>query len=188
MADRYGGPELSVRLSRDDHEWLAIVARKENISAPLLVSYAVGYFRYWQEKGSKALENIIDGIYRAYQDQARRQRYMQQKYQKQLRCERNLRRAYEKQLRHERNMRRAYEIRLRNERARRRAHEKQPRQGRDRYEQRVTAGTAAPGGLLYGPKVTRLLDLAVCSDSVGEATAALAKARALHRLTASFTA
>jgi hypothetical protein len=188
MADRYGGAELGVRLSRDDHEWLATVARKENISAPLLVSYAVWYFRYWQEKGSKALENIIDSMYRAYQDQARRQRHMQQEHQKQLRRERNLRRASERQLRHERNMRRVYEIRLRNERARRRAHEKQPRQERDHYGQRATAGTAAQGGLLYGPKVARLLDLAVCSDSDGEATAALAKARALRRLTASFPA
>ena len=188
MANRYGGPELSVRLSRGDREWLAIVARRENVSAPLLASCAVGYFRYWQEKGSKALENVIESMYRAYQDQARRQRYMQLEYQRQLRRERNLRRAYERQLRHERNMRRVYEIRLRNERARRRADEKPPRHERDHDEQRAAAGTAAQGGLLYGPKVARLLALAVCSDSDGEATAALAKARALRRLTASFPA
>jgi hypothetical protein len=85
-------------------------------------------------------------------------------------------------LRRERNMRRACEMRLRDEVGRRRAYEKQRQHHRDYYEGRVRAAAGAHAGVLYGPKVARLLDLAVCSDSDGEASAALARARALHRL------
>jgi len=48
----------------------------------------------------------------------------------------------------------------------------------------MRATAEAHGNALYGAKVARLLNLAVCSESVGEATAALVKARALHRVAA----
>jgi hypothetical protein len=191
MADWYGGPRLRVRLLQEDHEWLALVAGNEDISVYVLASRAMWRFRNWQEKGSKALAEaleIIDGMYCAYQTQLRRQRYVQRKYQRQLRHERNLRRAYERRLRDERNMRRGYEIRLRDERGRRRACETQLQRERDYYERRVRAPAGTAGDVLYDAKVARLLGLAVCSDSDGEARAAFAKARALHRLGALFPA
>ena len=191
MADRYSGPKLSVRVLREDHERLTMFAANEDVGVYLLASRAMRRFRNWQEKGSKALDEaleIIDGMYCAYQNQLRRQRYIQHEYQRRLRHERNQRRMYERQLRHERSMRRIYEIRLRDERGRRHAYETQLQRQRDYYERQVRAATETPRDVLYGPKVARLLDLAVCSDSDGEARAAFAKARALHRLMALFPA
>lgn len=184
MANRYSGLKLDVRLLHEDHKRLVMSASNEAISVHLLVSRAVWHFRDWQEKGRSALEEaleVIDYLYRAYQRQLRRQRYMQGRYQKQLRHERNLRRAYERQLRRERNIRRAYEIRLRDERAWRRAYEKQLRRQRDYDEPPARPTMENHGDVLYGPKVAKLLDLAVCSGSDDEARAAFEKARALHR-------
>lgn len=80
-----------------------------------------------------------------------------------------------------------------------RDHEKRLRTQRLYYERLIRAerisaarrraqrGAAAPrvrGNALYSQKVAKLLALAVSSDSDGEATVALARARALHRQTA----
>lgn len=184
MADRYSEPNLGVRLLQEDHKWLVLSGNNKGMSVHLVDSHAVWHFRNWQEEGRNLLEEaleVIDYLHRVYQKQVRRQRYVQRKYQNQLRFERNLRRAHERRLRHERNMRRAYELRLRDERARRRAYEEQLRRQRDYYDRPIEA-TETNNHVLYGPKVAKLLDLAVCSDSDGEARAALAKARALHRL------
>jgi hypothetical protein len=61
-----------------------------------------------------------------------------------------------------------------------RAHEQELTQLRRGYERRL--GTAAGAGRtsLYGPRVAKLLALAVSTNAEGEAVAALAKARALH--------
>ena len=185
MADRYSRLTLGIRLLQEDHKWLVMSASNEGVSVHLLDSRVVWHVSNWQKKGrnllGEALE-AIDCLCRAYQKQLRRQRYIEREYQKQLRYERNLRRVYERQLRHERNMRRAYEIRLRDERARRRAYEKRLRRQRDYYERPTAAAAETHNDALYGPRVAKLLDLAVCSDSDGEARAAFAKARALHRL------
>jgi hypothetical protein len=68
--------------------------------------------------------------------------------------------------------------------ARSREHDQELRQVRHHYEQLV-APVRAERTPPYGARVARLLALAVSTDSEGEATAALAKARALHRPAAS---
>jgi hypothetical protein len=159
----------------------------EDVSVRLLAVRAAWNVRNWQQKGGRTLDEVLDVIsiiYRAYQRQLQRQGYLQRTYQRQLRHERNLRRMYQGQLRNERSRRRVYQIRLRHERSRRRECEEQWQRQRIYYQQQIGAAAKAQGNALYGAKVARLLNLAVCSASDGEATAALAKARALHRLAA----
>lgn len=158
----------------------------EDASVRLLAVRAVRNLRGWQQQYCRTLDEALDVIsliYRAYQRQLQRQSYLQRTYQKQLRHERNLRRMYQGQLRNERSRRREYQMRLRRERGSRREYEEQLQRQRRHYEQQVRALVEAHGNALYGAKVVRLVNLAVCSESDGEATAALVKARALHRVT-----
>lgn len=187
MADRYGGPRLSVRPWRHDDQWPARVAKPHDVSVRQLAARAVWNVRSWQQQGGRTLDEALDVlnvIYRAYQRQLQRERYLQRTHQRQLRRERNLRRMYQGQLRTELGRRRAYQMRLRHERSRRREYEEQLQCQRLYYEQQMRAAAEAQGNALYGARVARLVNLAVCSESDGEATAALAKARALHRLAA----
>jgi Protein of unknown function (DUF2786) len=69
--------------------------------------------------------------------------------------------------------------------ARGREHDQELRQLRHHYERQLAGPARAEHTPPYGAKVARLLALAVSTDSEGEATAALAKARALHRPAAS---
>ena len=64
--------------------------------------------------------------------------------------------------------------------ARCREHDQELRQLRRLYERQLAASARAERAPVYGARVSRLLALAVSTDSEGEATAALAKARALH--------
>ena len=169
MAVRYPASSLSACLSQEDLEWLAEFARHEDVSVPALVSEAVWHFRYWQEKGKKAIAEVlklIDLADRDYERQVRRRHYFQREYESQSRRLHNMRRAYEKQLRQERSLRSAYE--------------KQLRRQHDYYE-RQSGVAEAFRDALYGPTVATLLALAICSESDGEAKAAFAKARALYR-------
>lgn len=187
MTDRYYAPPPGVRLSRDDHEWLTKLAMHEGTSVQTVVDHAVWFLRYWQATGKKAVRQsleIIELLGCEYQKQAVRQRYFQREYQMQSRRLHNMRRAYEKQLWQERVMRRRYESQLRQERSMRRAYEEQLRRQRSCYEGQEEATTQSPRDAPYGPTVAKLLALAVCSESVGEAKAAFEKARSLHRLTA----
>ena len=187
MADRYSGPGLSTRPRRGDHEWPAGTAKPDDVSVRQLAVRAAWKVRHWQQKGGKTLDEVLDVIivlYRAYQRQLQRQAYLQRTYQRQLRRERNVRRVYQGQLRDERGRRRACQMRLRDERGRRRACEEQLQRQRVYYEQLKREAAEAHGSALFGARMARLLNLAVCSASEGEATAALAKARALHRLAA----
>jgi hypothetical protein len=175
MADRYYAPPLGVRLSQEDYEWLARFARQEATSVQAVADNAVWFFRYWQAEGKKAFKEALENIVFLsceYQKQVRRQRYFRREYQIQARRLHNMRRAYQKQLRQERNIRRAYE--------------KQLQCQRDYCERLVRAAVEPHRDELYGPTVAKLVALAVCSESDGEAKAALEKARALHRLAALF--
>jgi uncharacterized protein DUF2786 len=69
--------------------------------------------------------------------------------------------------------------------ARCREHDQELRQLRRFYERQLAAQARAERTPLYGARVARLLALALSTDSEGEATAALAKARALHHPAAS---
>lgn len=137
---------------------------------------ALWFRRYWEAKGRKTFEEalgIIALLWREYPKQVQRRRYFEREYQLQSRRLHNMRRAYEKQVWQERGLRRACEKQLRQGRSMRHPYESQLRCQRSYYEQEE-----AP----YGPTVAKLLALAVCSDSDGEAKAAFEKARALHRL------
>ena len=199
MADRHLAPPLSICLSPEDHEWLAQLAKHEGASPHTVINRAVRFFRFWHTN-----ENIVEAASTAayllheYQKQVGRRRYFQceyqmqsrrlhnlrRAYQRRLRNEQNLRRAYEKRLRNEQNLRRAYEKRLRNEQNLRRAYQRQLQRQRDRYERQTRAATEANRDALYSPTVARLLAVAVCSESDGEAKAAFTKARTLHRIRA----
>jgi hypothetical protein len=61
-----------------------------------------------------------------------------------------------------------------------REHDQELRQMRQYYERRSVTPARAEHTPLYGAKIAKLLALAVSTNSEGEATAALAKARALH--------
>lgn len=104
---------------------------------------------------------------REYQKQARRQYWLKRECQVQSRRLHEQRRAYQKRLWQERNLRRACERQLRD--------------ARSCGERRATAAPEANRDALYSPTVARLLALAVCSESDGEAKAAFTKARTLYR-------
>jgi predicted transcriptional regulator len=176
MADEYRASPLSVRLSQEDREWLAKRADDEDVSVHALIRRAVEHFRYWQEEGEEALKEALE-IFEAersgHDDERRRRLYFQREYDVQsrrlhdmLRDERHRRWEQEKQLRDERDLRAERESRLRDE--------------RDYYERQAKAAEAYRNAL-YGPTIAKLLTLAIRSESDGEATAAFAKARALHR-------
>jgi hypothetical protein len=95
-------------------------------------------------------------LLREYQKQVGRQRYFQCEYQMQSRRLHNQRRAYQRQLQRQ----------------------------RDCYERQARAATEANRDALYSPTVARLLAVAVCSESDGEAKAAFTKARMLYRIRA----
>lgn len=183
MADRHLAPPLSIRLSPEDHEWLAQLAKHEGASPRTLIERSVRFFRFWH-----ANENIVEAasaaayFLREYQKQVGRQRYFQCEYQMQSRRLHNQRRAYQRRLWNEQNLRRAYEKRLRNEQNLRRASQRQLQRQRDCYEQQARAATEANRDALYSPTVARLLAVAVCSESDGEAKAAFTKARTLYRI------
>jgi hypothetical protein len=63
-------------------------------------------------------------------------------------------------------------------------YKRQLQRQRDRYERQARAATEANRDALYSPTVARLLAVAVCSESDGEAKAAFAKARTLYRVRA----
>jgi hypothetical protein len=189
MADRYCASPLSVQLSQEDHGWLAKLAQDEDVSIRALVKGAVQHLRYWQEEGEEALKEAL-GIFEAErssrEDERRRRLYFQREYQLQsrrlhdvLRDERHRRWEQETRLRDERKLRIECENQLRDERNRRAECEKQLRGERDAYGQQASAAAAyrdAP----YDPTITKLLALAIYSESDSEATAAFAKARSLH--------
>jgi hypothetical protein len=77
-----------------------------------------------------------------------------------------------------------YQGQLRHERSRRRECEEQLQCQRLYYERQIRAAAEAHSNALYGAEVARLVNPAVCSESDGEAAAALTKVRALHRPTA----
>lgn len=176
MADKNRASPQSVRLSYEDHEWLAKLAQEENLSVRAMVKRAVRHFRYWQEQGQEALGETLANFESeriVHQDERRRRRYYQRKYELKsrrlhdaLRDVRNLRAKYESQLGDERNLRAKREKQLRNE--------------RDFYKRQARAAEA-DRNVLNSPTVAKLLTLAIRSDSDGEAMTALAKARALHR-------
>ena len=62
----------------------------------------------------------------------------------------------------------------------RRAYQRRLQRQRDCYERHARAATEANRDALYSPTVARLLALAVCSESDGEAKAAFTKARTLY--------
>lgn len=184
MADRYPARKPGARLSRDDHEWLAKVARREHTSAHAVMNHALLFFRYWHEHGRKTLNEALELIGRVdeeYQRQTRRRRYFEREYRMQSRLLHSVRRACEKQLWEERSIRRKYENKLREERTLRRACEKQLL-CQQSHQQDTKGPRPSYGGTPYGPTVAKLLALAVCSESDGEAETAFEKARALHRL------
>ena len=61
-----------------------------------------------------------------------------------------------------------------------REHDQELRQVRQYYERRLMTPAQTGRTPVYGARVARLLALAVSTNSEGEASAALAKARALH--------
>lgn len=176
MAGKSTAPPRA-RLLPEHREWLVMVAEQEDMSVSALLNRAVWHFRNWQEKGRAALAGVlaaIDDVGCAYEKQARRLCYLERAHRLQLRREHNLRRTYERQLRRERALRRAYEMRL----LRQRGWEEWP----------APAVAEISRNALCNLKVAKLLTLAIDSDSDGEATAAFAKARELHRLMALFRA
>ena len=183
MADRHLAPSLSVRLSPEDHEWLAKRAKHEGTSPHTLVKRAVRFFRFWQSN-----ENIVEAaltaayVLREYQKQVGRQRYFQSEYQMQSRRLHNQRRAYQRRLWNEQNLRRAYQRRLWDEQNLRRACERRLQRQHGCDERQARAATEADRDAPYSPTVARLLALAVCSESDDEAKAAFTKARTLYRI------
>jgi hypothetical protein len=173
MADRSYVPPPSVRLARSDREWVTKFARQQDASVQAAVDHAVWLLRYWQIKGKKAVAEALEAIDLLrceYQKQVERQRYFERAYQVQSRQLQKMRDAYEKELRWERTLRREYEEQLQRQRG--------------RYEQEEKVAVRSYNEAPYGPKVGKLLTLAVCSHSDGEAKAAFEKARKLHRLAA----
>ena len=184
MAGTPNAPSLSGRLVQDNREWLTTVAEQESVSVSALLNRAVWHFRNWQEKGQAILAEVlsaIEDIGRENENLAKRLRYLERERRLQLRLQHNLRRAYENQLRRERTLRHNYERQLGRERTLRLAYEKQLRRQRGSDEW-LTAAVAETGHhMLCSLKVARLLALALGTDSDGEARAAFAKARTLHR-------
>jgi len=146
MADRSYAPPPSARLARDDHEWVTKFARQEDISVQAAVDHAVWLLRWWQTKGKNAVTETLAAV-----------DLMCCEYQKQSRQLHIMRRAYEKQLCRERNIRREYEEQLQRQ--------------RNRYEQEEKVTVQSHNEPPYGPTVAKLLALAVCSGSDGEAKA-----------------
>lgn len=185
MADRHLVRPLTVRFSPEDDEWLAKLAKNQGTSPHTVVKRAVRFFRSWQ-----ADENIVEAasmaayFLRVYQKQVRRQCWLEREYQMQSRRLHEQRRTYQKRLWQEQNLLRAYQKRLWDEQDLRRAYERQLQRQRSCGDRQATASTEANRGALYSPTVARLLALAVCSESDGEAKAAFTKARTLHRLQA----
>lgn len=132
MADRHPVRRLSVRLRHEDFQWLAGLARQENVSAAALTGHAIWLLRMWEETIKGRITDVLDGI--------------------DARC---------------------------------REHDQELRQLHHYYERQLGGLARAERPPPYGARVARLLALAVSTDSEGEATAALAKARALHRPAAS---
>jgi hypothetical protein len=176
MADIDRASPQSVRLSYDDHEWLAKLAQEENLSIRAMVKRAVRHFRYWQEEGQEALEGTLANFEferSVYQEERQRRRYYQRKY------ELKSRRLHDA-LRDMRDLRAKHESQLSDERNLRAKREKQLCDERDFYKRQARAAEA-DRKVLSSPTVAKLLTLAIRSDSDGEAMTALAKARALHR-------
>jgi predicted transcriptional regulator len=176
LADRYRDSPRTVRLSYDDHEWLAQLAEDENLSIRIVVKRAVKHFRYWQEQGQEALKETLETFEAErslHEDELRLRQHYQRKYELNSRrlhdalCDmRSLRAKYESRLGDERNLRAERENRLRDE--------------RDYYERQARAAESDQS-VSYSPTVAKLLALAIRSDSDAEAMTALAKARAVHR-------
>jgi hypothetical protein len=148
----------------------------------VLVGRALRFFRFWQSN-EDIVETALMAAYflREYQKQAGRRRYFQSEYQMQSRRLHNQQRAYQKRLWDEQNLRRAYQRRLRNEQNLRRAYQRRLQRQRECYERQASAATEATPEAPYSPTVAKLLTLAICSESDGEAKAAFTKARTLHR-------
>lgn len=173
MADKDRASSLRVRLGYEDHEWLAKLAQDEAVSMHALVKRAVRHFRYWQEQGEEAFKGALE-IFEAERSgregERRRRLYFQREYELQSRRLHN-------QLR---DLRTKYESQLRDERNRRAKCEKQLRHERDGYDRQARAAEAHRN-LLFSATVTKLLTLAIRSESDAEAMTAVEKARALHR-------
>jgi hypothetical protein len=170
MAGRYHATPSNVRLPQQDHEWLARLASHEHTSVQVLVNRAIRHFRSWETYGRETVEEAVQTIEWACGE-----------YEAQLARERSVRLAYEQQLRRERGTRRACERHLQRERDLRRAYEERLRRQRRRYERQPKAETDTNRDALYGSRVAKLLALAICCQSDGEAETAFAKARLLHR-------
>lgn len=191
MADTYHAPPPSSGLSRDDPEGPARSVRQEedntgiaDTSIQAIADRALWVFCHWNTKRKMAAREalaIINLLSSEYQKQVRRRRYFEREYQVQSRHLHNMRREYEQKLAQERSMRRKYESQLRQERSMRRAYEKQLQRQRSHDEQKEMSTAQSRRDTPYGPKVAKLLALAVCSESDGEAKAAFKKARTLHR-------
>ncbi len=176
MADSHRASSLRVRLGYEDHEWLAELAQDEAVSIHALVKRAVRHFRYWHEKGEAAIKEaleIFEAERRGHEDERWRRLYFQRE------CELQSRRLYNMR-RDERNLRAKCETQLRDERYRRVQRENQLRDERDYYERQARAAEAYKN-LLFSATVTKLLTLAIDSESDAEAMTAVEKARALHR-------
>jgi hypothetical protein len=137
------------------------------------MDHAVWFLRCWQTKGKKAVTGALEAI-----------DFLCCEYQKQVQCRRYFEHAYQMQSRRLHNMRRAYEKQLCRERNIRRECEEQLQRQRRRYEQEEKVTVQSHNEAPCGPTVAKLLALAICSDSDGEARAAFEKARKLHRLAA----
>ena len=110
----------------------------------------------------------------------RKLRLQAQRLHDMLRDERHRRWEQESQLRDERDRRIECENQLQDERNRRAESERRLRGDRDDAGRQAMAA-AADHDAPYDPTVAKLLALAIYSESGSEATAAFAKARALHR-------
>jgi predicted HicB family RNase H-like nuclease len=161
MADRYRAAPLSVRLSQEDHQWLAKSAQQQDVSVRDLVERAVQHFRYWQGEGQRTFKEALE-IFEAEHGNLDDERRHRQDLQRQ----------------HQLQSRRLHDM-LRDERSRRIECEKHRRGERGDYERQAGA-SAAHGDAPYDPTVAKLLALAIYSESDSEAMAAFAKARSLH--------
>ena len=119
MPEKDRASPQTVRLSYDDHEWLAKLAQDENLSVRAMVKRAVRHFRSWHEGGQDGLARTLAN----FESERQLRRHYQRKYQLKsrrlhnaLRDVRNLRASYESQLSDERKLRVKRESKLRDER------------------------------------------------------------------------
>ena len=62
MADRRPVRRLSVNLQQEDFQWLARLARPENVSAAALTGHAIWLLRMWEETIKGTIIDVLDGI------------------------------------------------------------------------------------------------------------------------------